>query len=377
MSIVGAWRWDAWYSQSSSNSRGAQNCLGPAQFQSRAPWFSNVVSKYKIEATGTQANMDLEIRLAKQAGLSYFAFDWYGSQPYLLGSYDAGLYQGLNLYLSSAYNGLVNYCLNLSTGGLGAPGAWATNNWQADCNVILGHLNNPCYQQVAGGRPLLFVTWYASDITNYFAGSVANLATAIAYLRAGCTRGNPYIVIIDAPSSADSEMASVSADAIGLYGSGQVAAALPDTYANLTTKTQNYWTNYMLPTGAPLILPMSSGQDNRPQCLFGVPWQASVPPLYPQLQYWQAGTPAAVASHITSALSFLSAHSAVCPAASVAIYSWNECSEGGNTLCPTLGDPPVNTDAAYATWLSANPSWPAALPTSNMLAAIGGVLRGN
>ena len=80
--LVGAIRWDAWYSPGSAPTRAVENSLTPEQYRWRTPFFakgcghgSDCVSFPAI----TQAEMDKEIGQAVFAGLDYWAFAAYGS----------------------------------------------------------------------------------------------------------------------------------------------------------------------------------------------------------------------------------------------------------------------------------------------------------
>src|SRR4051812_6838874 len=76
--IPGAIRWDAWYTKGGAASvpRQAQRALSTAQFQARALWFSEIGPQSELVSVGTQTDMDLEIQLAAQAGIRYWAFAW-------------------------------------------------------------------------------------------------------------------------------------------------------------------------------------------------------------------------------------------------------------------------------------------------------------
>src|ERR1043165_1196422 len=95
----GAIRFDAWYTWDSYGGVMGQEqvVLGPAAFQSRAPWFANVISNYAIQCTPTQAHMDLECTIANANGIQYWAFDSYqhsSGDP----QYNASLSTAWNLY---------------------------------------------------------------------------------------------------------------------------------------------------------------------------------------------------------------------------------------------------------------------------------------
>ena len=71
-----------------------------------------------------------------------------------------------------------------------------------------------------------------------------------------------------------------------------------------------------------------------------------------------------VAGQVTDAISFIRSNAQLCSSKLLLIYSWNEFDEGGNCLCPTLGDPPVNDP----------PPGMGTYKTSRMLSTVGPVL---
>jgi hypothetical protein len=216
---------------------------------------------------------------------------------------------------------------------------------------------------VLGARPLVYILWQPSEVTSWFAGSLTNVAAAISYVRSQCTAagiGNPYIVILYGPYST-SFFSTIGADAISNYTSSAPLTAAPDVYATLDTGSAPYWAS-LVATGLPVVPICQTGWDTRPRKEHSASWGKSRPRLG-DTAYFAAGTPAQVAAHIQNGINFIGNNPAACPSKALLIYSWNECDEGGNVLCPTLGDPPVNTD----------PGQP--LLTSNMLAAVGPVLR--
>src|SRR4051812_7663747 len=140
--IVGAIRWDAW--QPGPTGDTIIPLLGPSQWRYRLPFYAvEVDSKTVAMAANTQAVMDQEIAYADAAGLDYFCFDHFLTD----------LRQSLDLYLSSARKGDINFCLQMGSMGRTADAV----------NLIR---TEPTYQKVAGGRPLVFLqTWYFTEYT--------------------------------------------------------------------------------------------------------------------------------------------------------------------------------------------------------------------
>lgn len=342
MSIIGAIRWDAWYQWGAGDvSGGAQKQFSVAGLQSRAPWFSQLISPYQVKSIGTQANVDTECQMAATAGIDYFAFlNYQPGSP--LGYADANMSLAWNYYQASPNKNLVKWCwLSAATQWLSTN--FADNTWQPFlANMATTQCTQANYQKVLGNRPLVF-------IFNLTTQNTANMATAVAYFRAQCTGaglGTPYMVMqTDGGGSVVQLAARATAcglDAVSNYATPvlyEFGATLPASYDTLDTNMQATWAaqaaaGKVVPTGC-------SGWDMR--CRILAPESGSTrPPRIGDLCYWSNPTPARVGQHVQSLMSFVAANSAACDAQAALLYSWTECTEGSvRALIPTLGDPPV------------------------------------
>jgi hypothetical protein len=353
--IPGAIRWDAWYGSTPGSSESGVNgavdiSLGPAQWQPRAPWFASPVSAYLNSINGgTQATIDEEINLAAQAGLKYWAYCWYGQQ-----TPDSSMQIAWHLHQSSSVASRMNWCLLLQF--------TRTGTWAASIPTYVGYFQQANYQKVLGGRPLLYV--FIDNLTglNAWGGSWANVQAGFKALRSATTApglATPYIVILYGwPPTAASYATQTGADAISEYGAG-LTSGIAEPWASAEPGMEAYWASEAA-AGMPIVVPCQTGADTRPRS--DHPWLGGKP-HFGESVYVVPPTPAQVAAHLQNAINYIAANPTVCPSKAMLIYSWDECDEGGNALIPTLGDPPVNTDAGQP------------LLTSNLLAAIGPVLR--
>jgi hypothetical protein len=247
--------------------------------------------------------MDREIAYARAAGLDFFCFNHFLTEPR----------QSLNLYLSSTRKGDINFCLQMGSLGRAADAV----------NLIK---TEPTYQKVAGGRPLVFLqAWFFAEGTptrvdvDHFRAQV---------MQAGFP--NPYIVVQNfsaATAAADAE--KYGADAISSYAMG-VHRGRPGTvqsFSSLVEAAEGEWNAYKS-TGKKVIPTVMTGWDPRPD-----PSRAGEP-------YWAPATPQEIATHLRDALKWIAANRCVAEANTVQIYAWNEITEGG-WLLPS--NPAFNT----------------------------------
>lgn len=352
--IAGAIRWDSWYSQS-GDAYSAQVPLGPTNRNSSAPWFSNVISPYQIQATGSQANMDAECVYASNAGIKFWAFDWYTAGGTFTG--DAPLATGWTLYQASANKHLINWCGIVSPGFIGSTD-WATStDWHANVALWVSYMQQTSYQLVMTNRPLLFILYSAAQITEFF-GSDANFATAIAYLRAQCIAASlatPYIVLMSGGISTASQATlatTYGVDAISNYIPPLTYSAYPDTYANLDTITRASWVT-LANTTLKIIPNCITGwnvlaRTERPETF------AQFTPYVGRNIRFTPGTDTQVANHLQAAVTYIkTTNPTQCESTVALIYSWTECNEGANPLIPTLGKTPTVGSPATSSLLTA------------------------
>jgi hypothetical protein len=312
--IAGAIRWDAWEAAGTTVIQSVQKTLGPSQYQRRAPFCAKPTSSKTISfgTCNTQSTIDAEIAYAAGAGLSYWAYCWYGPDDPMMNAW--------NYHQRSIHRNRVNWCLLLQFGNIRGP-----SHFLPLLDTYIRYFSQANYQKVLGGRPLMYI--YLND-TKYLAeswnGDWANVRNALSTLGANSMKAGlatPYIVIMHGrPSEAKTLMEESGADAISNY-MGLVPTTQAASYTALDTSVQGYWA-MMAKTGASVVPICMTGWDPRPR----------IPQVNP---YVRIGEPAQIASHIKSAISYVDGHPLECPARTILIYSWDECDEGGSVLAPT------------------------------------------
>ncbi|EHR01331.1 glycoside hydrolase family 99-like domain-containing protein [Bradyrhizobium sp. WSM471] len=342
LSAAGAIRWDAWYARK-DNSILAQENLGPNKFHARAPKHCEELSLSDVSCVGSQVIMDNEILAAAKGGLNFWAFVWFAS--------DTSFRTAWDLYQASKYKSCVNWCGIATLEHFGSSSSGKLG-WREKCQEWAAYMAQKNYQRVEVSgvkeRPLLFLLWYPSDIQNYFGGNLANVRSALSYLRelvTGRGLGAPYIVIMNGVNGAPL-VSEVGADAISNYIPSFVPGHL-SSYVDLDKQAQKYW-RQLSKTGAQTVPIAIVGWDTRPRQDASSHWR---PQNFDPDRYYSIATPEQFSSHLRSAVSYIDNNLDSCPSRVLLIYSWNECDEGG-ALMPTLGDPEGNLLAATAAVMS-------------------------
>jgi hypothetical protein len=347
----GVIRWDAaWYHgagggpDKNTDLRPYIECiLGPARWQFRAPSFATVTGPNTIvidQQGNNQQTIDQELIAAHAMGVRYMAFDWY---PNTDGSaLPNGYNNAWGWYQTSQYNSLVQWAL-IYQSSAGNPTAQMAMNAQ-----FVAYMQQSTYLKVLSGRPVFF--WLAgTSIDSTYAPVVADLrAKAIA---AGLA--TPYIVMLVGQNSGTTAVTvatAVGADAISGYGIFDNG-----TPAQYISYQQAQWTNYATPAanaGLSYVLNMQTGSDNRPR--YQCPDVHQTSPPWSTTSYWVGyGYPNPVGSSplansdivtlVQDAMTFVTSNPSVETSKLILAYSWTECSEGGNCLRGTIGDPPDAT----------------------------------
>jgi hypothetical protein len=260
---------------------------------------------------GRQEIMDREIQYAADAGLDYWAFLFYPT--------DNSMSEMLRWYLSSRSRRQLNFCLILHN----AFGVSETR-WPQERERAVALLQEPGYQTVCGGRPLV----YAFSLRYQKAFPAARVNEFLQAARAAGV--NPYMVYMGwNPAQDYLAMAPLGFNAVSHYA----CTSADTTFAQLSTRLESgFWRN-ALDARVPYVPLVTTGWEKNPRKDHPVSWEKN-DDYHRQATFPAVATPDEIARHLERALAFVQAHPDLCPANTVITYAWNEHDEGG-WLCPT------------------------------------------
>lgn len=328
--LVGAIRWDAWYSPGSAPTEAVENSLSPERYRWRAPFFAKS-SAHDSEPLSfppiTPEEMNKEIRQAVFAGLDYWAFVAYGSNHPM----SKALYQ----FRASTESDKLRYCLFTELERWGS-----RNKPTALPQEHIGLMDDRNYLRVAGDRPLYFLGFITpASIERKWKG-VAGLREQIEKFRsmaAGSGLADPYIVLAGDRNFLMREARNIGGDATGSYaltvGDGR------GSFVELARIAERGW-NKLRNGRLPVVPTVMTGWDRRPRIENPVPWEKKQRPGEGIENFFAAPTKKELADHLARALDWVTARPQGEQAPVVLIYAWNENDEGG-WLMPTL---PCQTD---------------------------------
>jgi hypothetical protein len=300
--LVGAIRWDGWCGDRHPVGLGLEQAMAPDKYHYRLPFYAAVPAPGRVETRcTTQAVMDRELAFAQEAGIDYWAFDWYPP--------GSGLALARDLYLSSSRRGAVKWCVILATN----PFADSDRAW------LVEQFRMPAYQCVLGDRPLVYI--FAASAKH--AGLVRELREEAA--SAGVP--SPFVVLMGWSAAVAEAADACGADALGAY---VTPLGNRSTFAANMAHEQRQW-QALKSTGRQVVATVTTGWDPRPFLDCPVPWYHGASD-----SHWvETATPAEIATHLRQAIAFTEAQPESTLANTVLIYAWNENAEGG-WIIPTL-----------------------------------------
>ena len=337
--IWGALRWDAWWG-ASADALAGQKDLWPRKWQFRAPAWAKVEGPNKLAFAPSQEAMDAEIEAAARAGLAYWAYDYYPT------SVDHDFMTALAFHRKSRRRAQVKYALILQLGHWGGDDEFAAVN-----DTIAGFASDDFYL-CTNGRPVVFLLWNPAVYVSRFGSRAGLVAARLADLRrrVEAAAKRPSYVALMTPVDARM-MREIGADALANYAVGPRVGNVPIRYADYDRYVRARW-RAMLETGAEIVPTAMTGWDMRPIAEDPPPWYRSAVRENVKRGFVEPASPAEFAEHMRAAVTFVRDHPEQCRERLGLIYSWDECSEGGNVLAPTLGAPKGRLLPALASVLS-------------------------
>ncbi len=328
--IVGAIRWDAGYGQGGPVAE-VERSLGPRKFHFRLPFFAHVLADDRVHIDGdSQEIINKEVAYAAGAGLNYWAFVDYGDK--------GDLTIARRRYQKARDKHGLRFCLIEESSRIDAQG---TRAWPR----LASFFQDPNYQTVLEGRPLLFVFGCPKKVGKKEFRSLGEAAIAAG---GKC----PYLVLMGFNPQRDAkDMEMLGFDAVSAYAAGGQYQGEMWSYARLTEHVRSHYWQVCRQNRIPTITFATAGWDTRPRLEHPVSWMPSetkpdpTPPAAqkPLIDNVTA-TPAELAKHLQDAIEWTQTNRALNPANAIIIYAWNENDEGG-WLIPTLSEGTARLDA--------------------------------
>ena len=312
---VGVINWDATFLRNTYFGHYCTQSLSPAKYHSRAPYFAQVDGEDAISfPPKTAAAYDVELTLAADAGIDYFAYVWYGEENQEALGYVpkddrdcSGHCWELNgprhLYTASPLNRRINMCAILASHPF----------TDYDLILLAREMREPYYEKICG-RPLLYV----------FSGT--KRGDDIRRVKRVCAETGteePYVCVLGSADGSDPDVNAVSAYA--------TCGTKMSAYEELAAFQQAQNTKRAA-MGGDVIPHFTMGWDPRPRIDHQCPWTFN---LYPDVPYAPAPEQEQVLANARTLAEWIKA-TPQAQTGHILCYAWNEFEEGG-WICPTLG----------------------------------------
>jgi len=126
-------------------------------------------------------------------------------------------------------------------------------------------------------------------------------------------------------------------DAISSYAlPGGTTTGTP--FSDQVSAAQNWWSS-AVQSGAKVVPITPTGWDPRPRAQTPPPWVSEGP------QHYIQPTPVELQNLFTQAIDFTCKNAVATEAQTIIVYAWNESSENGAALMPSLGNSTLYVDA--------------------------------
>jgi hypothetical protein len=313
---IGAIRWDAWFTDPEVVNP-YEKALCPIEWHGRLPFYSRIISDTLVEVRGdTQEAVDQEIAYAKAGGIDYWAFLYYSNTVRDDGFKHDYMNRARRLYLSSKHKSDIHFCLIINPRHSGS-----------EINEFLDMMQEPTYQKVADGRPLLYIRyWDPTHTPSAWFGSNENCRTYMDNFRAKIVAQGlktPYCVVLTQSPEGWRNVAIASGmDAISAYTSWGGSNYTQMHFAHIA-----YW-NRMKATGIKVVPNMTAG--------WGGPQDSNGDTMQP--------TPDELSTHLRAGYKWIDTNPDVAESKTMLFYAWNEVAEGG-WLVPDKGQGPARLEA--------------------------------
>ena len=297
--------------------------LSPARYRYLTPYYADAKGPDEISYhRRTPAEYDRELQYAIDAGIDYFAYCWYGEDPH---AKRVPLHSGRSIscedhlweitwarqfHMKSPLREKIGLCAII----LGS-------HVYTDEEVV--HLaeamREPCYEKVAGGRPLLYIF---GDVTK------GEILARIRRAARTVDVPDPFVVAMHGtrktlPATGDRSVQARTFYAPPAPPKGGAFLRYPDMYAAIR-RVNAAW----IDQGFDIVPAFATGRDHWPRIEHQVPWTDN-----PPMRYASPATERELVECAKDFKAFMDANRAKCPLDHVLTYAWNEFEEGAY-ICP-------------------------------------------
>ncbi len=331
---LGAYFWDGWYAKISHWTDRLLN-----DFTEREPvwgWLGDTVE-----------NMEMQVDYAADAGLNFFAFDWY----YPENGHVNRMNEAVDRYLAAKNSSRLKFCLLVANHN---GGFIFRDKWDDACDMFMPYLTDEKSLRVDGKPVIIFFS--SHDLVRCLGGAEETKACLDKLRKRVCEAGFPGLCIIGCsgpPMTATGDidlnperwvdnaifLETSGIDAVTGYNyhrpfikrDGITSYIYPfeSLVADHITTRENFAKYSVLPQ-MPLVI---GGWDCRP---WETVWAGRSEPQ-PRSCYSPDRTPTDIYKHVLETGEWIAKNSDKCLSDLSIIYAWNENGEGG-FIEPTVGD---------------------------------------
>ncbi len=324
---VGAYYFSGW-SHAQNNNLTPILARGPlSRYEPMIGWYDD-----------SQLQVDRNINQAVNAGVNFFAFDYYDLAQSKYPT-DRTLNEALGYYLTSAQRSRINFCLTFIDQ---APFQPAAHDWPRLVATWVQYFKQPDYVRV-NGKPL-FIIFSPEHMRDIF-GSSRGVYTALNYLRGQVAKAKlPGVTIaVGATVNPHANPANIGklrvegydvTTGYNYHANGSEKYRTPVPYSTLVQENRDMWDRVVKTYTQPYMPVITSGWDQR----FSYREQKTA-------IIYAGRTPVQFACYAAAARQWVDNNAKrTVKEKIVMVFAWNETGEGG-AIIPTKADRGAYTDA--------------------------------
>ncbi len=290
--------------------------------------FTQVHKNVTCKLDRPQIAMDKEIGFALDAGIDYMCFNYYSP-------YDTPMGEGIAKFVASTAKGAMKMCFMSESIG-----------WNIPLNVdyITNQMVEDYYQKI-DGKPLIFTSDYWLTLMHEGVSVLQLIKNSYASKSGG---GQLYVVYYsggrDYPTD-ESKYTSHGMSAASIYVTYAVGDPKPRPHSRLMADEVSLRNTFMSSSGRSIIPVITTG--------FLDLWHRSSLASSPgNDNYTEIATSGEMDIKMTDLISFINSNPSRVPA--MLFYAWNENSESGHPICPTLSSGTTSVNVASLNTAGAN-----------------------
>jgi len=289
--------------------------------------FTEIHKNVTCKLDRPQIAMDKEIGFALDAGIDYFCFNYYSP-------YDTPMGEGIVKFVASSAKSTMKMCFMGESLGYDIP---------LNVDYITNQMMQSFYQKI-DGKPLLFTSELWLNLTHEGVNVLQLIKNSYSSKSGG---GQLYVVYYsggrDYPTD-EGKFSTHGMSGSSIYVTWAEGDPTPRPHSKLMDDEISLRNSFVTNSNRDIIPVLTTGFLNL--------WKRSSLEGGDNSNYTEVATTTQIGTKMSNLIDFINSNPSRVKA--MLFYAWNENSESGNPICPTLSNGTTSVDVAYLNVAGAN-----------------------